>query len=213
MKKLTDIRPQEQNANAHTQRGLGMLEKSIQEDGWIGAITVAADGETFDGSARVEVGVPAGFEDAIVIRSDGSKPIIHVREDIPSASDPRAKRLGVAANRIAQVDYAPDASVLAGIAEEGVDLSGMYFPHEWAALLDQAGTEILDANALWKGMPEFEHEDKTAYKSIVLHFKDQAAVDTFAALVGQNITLNTRYLWYPEKEIETYMDKRYAPES
>ena len=31
-------------------RGLSALEQSIQADGWIGAITVAADGETFDGS-------------------------------------------------------------------------------------------------------------------------------------------------------------------
>lgn len=54
-KSMTKIRPQKKNANRHTQRGMGMLEGSIQQDGWIGAITTAADGETFDGSARVEV--------------------------------------------------------------------------------------------------------------------------------------------------------------
>lgn len=49
------IRPQRKNANRHTPRGMGLLEGSIEQDGWIGAITTAADGETFDGSARVEV--------------------------------------------------------------------------------------------------------------------------------------------------------------
>ena len=48
------IRPQRKNANRHTQRGMQALERSLDQDGWIGAITVAADGETFDGSARVE---------------------------------------------------------------------------------------------------------------------------------------------------------------
>lgn len=55
-KKVTDFQPQRHNTNRHTQRGMNALEKSIEKDGWIGAITVAADGETFDGSARIEVG-------------------------------------------------------------------------------------------------------------------------------------------------------------
>ncbi len=45
---------------------MAQLEKSIQSDGWIGAITIAADGETFDGSARIEVGASTGFDDALV---------------------------------------------------------------------------------------------------------------------------------------------------
>ena len=35
------IRPQRKNANRHTQRGMGLLESSIEKDGWIGAITTA----------------------------------------------------------------------------------------------------------------------------------------------------------------------------
>lgn len=46
-----EIRPQRRNANRHTERGMAALEQSIDQDGWIGAITVAADGETFGGSA------------------------------------------------------------------------------------------------------------------------------------------------------------------
>lgn len=127
MPKLDEIRPQSKNANKHTERGLGMLEKSIQRDGWIGAITVAADGETFDGSARVEVGVSAGFEDAIVVESDGTKPIIVKRQDIPNAGDPRAKRLGIAANRVAQADLEWDAGILAELSQE-IDLSDLWNP-------------------------------------------------------------------------------------
>src|SRR5688500_5633421 len=104
MSNISSVKPQRRNANRHTLRGMKALEESIQADGWIGAITVAADLETFDGSARTEVGVDKGFEDAIVVRSDGSKPIIHIREDIPTADDPRAKRLGIAANRIAELN-------------------------------------------------------------------------------------------------------------
>jgi hypothetical protein len=139
---LSSLRPQRRNANKHTPRGLGALEKSIQEDGWIGAITVAADGETFDGSARIEVGAAAGFEDVIVVESDGSKPVVVKRVDIPTTDDPRAVRLGVAANRVAQVDLAWDASVLAELADT-TDLSDLFRDEELAALLQQAADEQL----------------------------------------------------------------------
>lgn len=123
-------RVQTKNANLHTERGLGMLGTSIERDGWIGAITVANDGETFDGSARVEVGE---FEDAIVIESDGTKPIIHRRTDIPNADDPRAVRLGIAANRIPQVDLAWNPAILAELAPE--EIKGMFSDKELAEIL------------------------------------------------------------------------------
>ena len=59
-------------------------------------------------------------------------------------------------------------------------------------------------------MPEFDQKDKKAFRSLALHFKDQAAVDAFAGLVGQNITGKTRFLWFPSIEIERYVDKRYT---
>jgi hypothetical protein len=118
MKRLTDIRPQAQNANAHTPQGLKALETSIQADGWIGAITTAADGETFDGSARVEVGVGAGFEDAIIVESDGSRPVIVRRTDIPTADDPRARRLGLMANRVPELNLAWDSAALDAILRD-----------------------------------------------------------------------------------------------
>jgi len=62
-------------------------------------------------------------------------------------------------------------------------------------------------------MPEFVHEDKTAYQTIALHLKDAAAVEAFAELIGQKVTPQTRFVWYPKAEIGHYFDKRYAPES
>lgn len=138
---LTHIKPQRANANKHTPRGMKALEESIQRDGWVGAITVAADLETFDGSARTEVGVGAGFEDAIVVRSDGSKPVVVVREDIPSADDPRAKRLGIAANRVAELNLGWDADVLADLAQEDGILDGLFYEDELDALLATIGDE------------------------------------------------------------------------
>ena len=66
-----------------------------------------------------------------------------------------------------------------------------------------------DPAAEWNGMPEFNQQDKTAFKSIVTHFKDQEAINQFAETVGQNITPQTRMIWYPEIEIGHTADKIY----
>ena len=129
--KISDFRPQRQNANRHTQRGIGMLNKSMADHGFIGAMTSAADGEIFDGSARLETAYDRFGEEVepIVIDADGTRPIIVRRTDIPSANDPRAKKLAIAANRIAQVDLDWDPELLKTIGEE-VDISDLFFDNE-----------------------------------------------------------------------------------
>src|SRR5512147_2648729 len=116
MAKLSDFRTQRVNANKHTERGIKALDNSIQRDGRLGAMTVAADGETFDGSARLEsLADVMPSAEPIIVETDGTRPVIVKRTDIASADDPRAKRLGVAANVIAHMDYAPDGEILAMI--------------------------------------------------------------------------------------------------
>ena len=144
-KKLSDFQTQKINANRHNPRGMGMLDNVIAKDGWISAITVANDGETFAGSARLETALDRFGDDAepIVIDSDGTRPIIVRRIDIANADDPRAVRLGIADNRIHDVNVDYDAKILASIAEE-VDISDMYFDDELAAIVDADGEEALE---------------------------------------------------------------------
>lgn len=112
---LSNFRKQSRNANKHTERGLELLDKSMRKNGWIGAMTAAADGEIFDGSARLETATDALPVEPIVIETDGKRPIIVKRTDIKKASDPKAVRLALEANRIAQVDLNWDTDVLEDI--------------------------------------------------------------------------------------------------
>lgn len=52
--KLSDFRPQEDNANTHTERGLKALSDAYGEVGYVAPMTAAANGEVLDGSARLE---------------------------------------------------------------------------------------------------------------------------------------------------------------
>lgn len=128
-----EIRPQADNANRHTQRGMAELERSIDRDGWIGAVTVAADGEAFDGSGRVDKWAEAGFPEPIIVHSDGTRPIIHVRDDIPSAQHERAQRLSVAANRVAELNLDWDTEKLMRYADSGL-LDSLFTQDELVSL-------------------------------------------------------------------------------
>jgi hypothetical protein len=55
-----------------------------------------------------------------------------------------------------------------------------------------------DPNEEWEGMPEFEQEDLTAFKSIHVHFACQADYEAFAELIGQKLSEKVRSIWYPE---------------
>ena len=61
-------------------------------------------------------------------------------------------------------------------------------------------------------MPEFEMEDLSSFRKIVVHFRNQEDIDKFAKLIGQKIT-KAPSLWYPEWKKRRYADKRYVDES
>ncbi len=64
----------------------------------------------------------------------------------------------------------------------------------------------------WQDMPEFEMEDLSSFRKIVVHFRNQEDIDKFAKLIGQKIT-KAPSIWYPEWEKRRYADKRYVDES
>jgi hypothetical protein len=120
---VKDFRPASRNANKHTARGMGELQKSVQTDGWIGAMTTAADGEMIAGSARIETVAQVFGTDAepIVVETDGTRPVVVVRKDIPTADDKRAQRLALADNRVHEIDMSWDVEVLAGFDADVLD--------------------------------------------------------------------------------------------
>ena len=162
--KLSDFQTQRRNTNKHKPRGMGMLDNVIAKEGWIGAITTAANNEAFAGSARLET-AQGRFGDEfepIVFDIDGTRPVVLRRIDIPTADDPRAIRLGIADNRVAEVNNDTDIGLIQEVAEI-IDLSSLYFDDELAKLAEQK-QEIIDHQE-----PDFlkfsDNNDLPAYAS------------------------------------------------
>jgi hypothetical protein len=205
---IKDLNHDGKNARAHTVRNVGMLEQALNEVGAARSIVIDEDGTVLAGNATMDAAVQAGITRVQVVDADGET-LIAVRRT--GLTDEQKVKLALFDNRVSDLSEW-DAGVLAEIAEE-IDLSSMFFPHELANILEHAGDAIIDANELWKGMPDFEQEDKEAYQSIHVHFKTKDDVEEFARLVNQTITDKTRFLWFPYIEIERYADKSYSDES
>lgn len=52
----------------------------------------------------------------------------------------------------------------------------------------------------WVGMPECVSVSKAPFKKIVVNFETEADMKAFAEAIGQNITKQTKSIWFPKKE-------------
>ncbi len=143
--------------------------------GYVAPMTAAADGAILDGNARLET-VATAFPhvDPIIVRHDGTRPVIAIRTDIPSAEDPRARDIIVGANRIAEVDLCYDLDVLRAFAADGLDLAPYAFD---PALLEPVSTAAAAGDGGEAPMPsdrfgvivlcESESEQRATYDRLV----------------------------------------------
>jgi hypothetical protein len=124
--KLSDITPDDRNANAHTERGTYMLRRSIERFGFLEPGVLDADNNIIGGNSRLEAAadvLDAG--EAIVIDIDGTKPVFVRRRDLRIDS-PEGRGAAVAMNRSAQVGIEFDPFVLEDYALAGVDLGDWF---------------------------------------------------------------------------------------
>jgi hypothetical protein len=103
---------------------------------------------------------------------------------------------------------------LEGVDPDEIEKAAGFAKEEQLGLVK--GWEAVEENdpeKEWRGMPEYEHEDQTSLRRVVVHFARQEDVDRFAELVGQSFTDKTRSIWYPAAEIGHIADKRYGEDS
>ena len=122
IKHLRDLTPDNANPNAGTERGVQMLEESLQNYGAGRSILVDKTGRIICGNHVVEAAGAVGIEDVIVVQTDGKKLVVVQRTDL-DLDEPHAREMAIADNRAAEVNIAFDPAVLAGLEESQVDLS------------------------------------------------------------------------------------------
>jgi hypothetical protein len=79
-------------------------------------------------------------------------------------------------------------------------------------IFDDSNTKWLDQKEEWQGMPEYDHDDQTPYRSIIMHFMKKEDLETFLKLIKQDVTDRTRWLYFPRQENQVLKDKAYKIE-
>lgn len=132
---LTDLTPDDRNANAGTERGRAMVEESLRRYGAGRSILVDRNGNIIAGNTTHEAAIDIGLTDAVIVKTDGRKLVVVQRTDVDLDS-PEGRALAVADNRTSEVGLSWDPGVLAALAaDEAVDLSALFSEVELADLL------------------------------------------------------------------------------
>jgi hypothetical protein len=61
----------------------------------------------------------------------------------------------------------------------------------------------------WDGMPEYNQDNQMPFKQVIVSFNNEAALEDFAQLMGQNIVMTTRSVWYPAADKVKVSDQAY----
>ena len=136
---MSDFKPDPENMNLHTERGLRMVTDSQQNHGYARPAFAAIDGTVLGGNlSTLEVAVELGIGEGkvFVVESSGDIPIIHKRRDIEPGS-PDAVLLAAEDNHSSVVSINIDPNMLALHVEKGIDFSDVFFPEEMEEYMDE----------------------------------------------------------------------------
>lgn len=133
---IADLIPDLGNANKGTERGRGMLERSLSETGAGRSILVDKKRRIIAGNKTATVFAEIGGEHIEIVHTDGTKLVVVQRDDL-DLDDPNglARKLALYDNRVAGLDLVWDPEIIFQSIQSGTDVSGLWTDDELTALL------------------------------------------------------------------------------
>ena len=183
--KLSDLIPDEENANEGTERGLAMLDKSLRDYRAGRGILLDKKGRVIAGNKTRERAMDVGIEEVLIVQTDGSKLVATQRMDLDLETDPEARALAYADNRVGELDLSWKVEQIVKDAAKGVDLSGFFYSDEIDRMVSGVVEEEQQAKADGDDTaPEMELQPFEHYDYIVLLFRNTFDWTAAAELFG-----------------------------
>tara|TARA_X000001382_G_scaffold103196_3_gene78060 strand:+ start:62 stop:682 length:621 start_codon:yes stop_codon:yes gene_type:complete len=199
---IDKIKPYENNPRK--KRDIEKVATSIEEFGWQQPIVVDKDNVIIVGHSRLEAAKFLKYKTAPVLIAD--------------ITPEKAKAYRIADNKTNEYsdwDYGALNQEFTDLLDNNYDLDSLGFEeHELESLItfDDSNTKWLDQSKEWQDMPEYDHNDETPFRSMIMHFMTKKDFETFLQLIQQDATEKTRWLYFPRQELNTLKDKGYAAE-
>ena len=115
--KFKDIKPDSRNTNKHTEYGMHTLDNSLEQVGIIESVTISNDNVIISGNARHEKIGQKFTNDAIIVETDGTTPVVIKRTDIESGTK-EFHKASILANTVAQKNQNIDVQLVEVLANE-----------------------------------------------------------------------------------------------
>ena len=145
IKSIADLSPDQQNANRGTQRGRGLLEKSLRQYGAGRSVLTDRGGNLIAGNKTVEIAAEIDLP-IRVVQTDGKELVVVQRTDLELDSK-EGRELALADNRVAETNLQWDLDGLQLLADEGVALDEFWNSIELDRMLDTSGLDLEDTGA------------------------------------------------------------------
>ena len=191
-RKVDDLIPYARNARTHSDEQVAQLAASIKEWGWTTPVLIDEDGEIIAGHGRVMAARKLGIEDVPTMTATGWTKAQKLPQNAGWDMD------------LLKVE-------MQDLSGEGFDLSLIGFDDgaimNLALPVEEGQT---NADEEWEGMPEFEQDDKTSFRHVIVHFENNDDLTEFFSIIGQSHTDKTKSIWFPEQENMDTESKRYG---
>lgn len=206
-REVADLTPYGNNPRTHSEAQIAQIAASIKEFGFTNPVLIDEQDTIIAGEGRVFAAKKLNMTTVPCIALTGltdAQKAAYVIADNKLALNAGWDEKTLEAELECLADLPYDVN-LTGFSEVEIAerLKGIEGLADVAALVVDAGATQPDAGLTepqkeWKGMPEFNQPEAGPFRTLTVHFKDQASVDAFAKLIGQNLTDKTKSVWYPE---------------
>ncbi|MBP98995.1 hypothetical protein CMK18_23845 [Candidatus Poribacteria bacterium] len=199
VEKLT---PYVNNSRQHNLEQVNQVAASIKEFGFTNPVLIDNQDTIIAGHCRVMAAKKLELKKIPVV----------VLSDLSPA---QRKAYVVADNQLAlnaMWDFTKLSNEIEFLNEEEFNLDLLGFSESFLESLkitpDTEEGEV-DYDEHWQDMPEFDQDDTRPHRTVMLHFLNQEDVDKFCDLTDQVITEKTKYVWFPEKQVDPVIDIHY----
>lgn len=188
--------PSARNARLHSDAQIEQIMASIREWGWTTPVLVDERGVIIAGHGRVMAAERLEIAEV---------PVIVARD----WSEAQKRAYLIADNKLSE-NASWDQSMLA-IEMKDLNLAGFDTLLTGFTQNEIEAFGLPDNNPLreWVGMPEFEQNEKKAFRTLIVHFVDASSVETFCQLLDAKLTDKTKFIWYPPVEDESYVEQQF----
>ena len=117
MANISELKFDDKNFNKHTQKGMGLLEKSLQKFGAGRSVLIDKDNNIIAGNGIIEAAGAVGLDKVRVIETDGTEIVAVKRTDV-ALDSAQGREMALADNATAAADLEWDENNIAAVADQ-----------------------------------------------------------------------------------------------